>query len=292
MARIKNGILGGVQGCVGDVEGFIRNGEAFIRKKKKKSTVPRSRKQLANMQKMSVVGEMIHSMTTFVALGFGLVSKNQSFSANNAVKSYQLKHSLQGEYPHLAIDYAQVRLSEGQLPIAVNASVNLADNGIEFSWEVDADQSYDRATPRVMLLVYAPALKKSYYTLSGARKNAGTNFMELPDTFMGHKLHAYMSFITDDKNEISNSVYVGSVGYEEEPVALTTAFIVPEKPIQHAELSKKTSESGKQTNREISTDTTIEAALDIKKKKAIQTDPKDKPGQRIKTVMKKIKNRS
>ncbi|TDQ09219.1 DUF6266 family protein [Pedobacter metabolipauper] len=284
MARIKNGILGGVQGCIGDVEGFIRNGEAFIRKRKKKSTVPRSVKQLANMQKMSVIGEMIHSMTSFVALGFELISKNQSFSANNAAKSYQLKHSLQGQYPNLNIDYAQVRLSEGQLPVAVNPIVNLMDNGVQFSWEIDADQSYDRATPRVMLLVYAPALKKSYYTLSGARKNAGTDFMELPDSFKGHELHAYISFITDDKNEISNSAYVGSIG---------PAFIEGRNEAEDSFKAQNDDHKDVLTTKSIEhKDLLIPAIItidDIKPEKVVHTKPNDRFDKRAKAVMKRIK---
>ncbi|WP_084241516.1 DUF6266 family protein [Pedobacter africanus] len=58
-----------------------------------------------------------------------------------------------------------------------------------------------------MLLVYAPALNKSFYILSGARRTAGTEFLELPDKFLHQQLHCYISFVADDRKAISDSVY-------------------------------------------------------------------------------------
>jgi hypothetical protein len=59
-----------------------------------------------------------------------------------------------------------------------------------------------------MLLVYAPALNKSFYILSAARRTAGTEFLELPDEFKNQELHGYISFIADDRKAISDSAYI------------------------------------------------------------------------------------
>ena len=51
MARIKNGILGGISGKIGDAEGYVRNGIAYIRAKKHKNKKAPSVKQLVARQK-------------------------------------------------------------------------------------------------------------------------------------------------------------------------------------------------------------------------------------------------
>ncbi|TDQ08638.1 DUF6266 family protein [Pedobacter metabolipauper] len=209
MARIRNGILGGVSGKLGPVECFIRNGEAFVKLCKKKRTVPLSPKQLGVCQKLIIANEMINSMTPFVALGFDQAVKGLSRTANNAAKSYQIRNSINGTYPDQTIDYPKVRLTEGDLPAAENPGVAAVENGLKFSWDVDDRNRFDQQWTRAMLLVYVPALKSSYYTLSGARRNEGSDVMELPSSFKGYELQTYISFISDDKLGISNSVYAG-----------------------------------------------------------------------------------
>jgi len=64
-----------------------------------------------------------------------------------------------------------------------------------------------------MLLAYSPALNKSFYTLSGARIMEKTDFMELPIAFKGQLLHIYLAFHSDDRKQISNSTYAGTINY-------------------------------------------------------------------------------
>jgi hypothetical protein len=67
---------------------------------------------------------------------------------------------------------------------------------------------------QVMLLVYSADLNKSFYTMSGARRLSGTDWLELPHYFNGLGLETYISFTGDDRKRISDSVYAGRVGYQ------------------------------------------------------------------------------
>lgn len=58
-----------------------------------------------------------------------------------------------------------------------------------------------------MLLVHCPGLNKSFYDLSGVKRLAKEQFVELPSDFNGRVLHAYLTFVTDDRVAVSDSVY-------------------------------------------------------------------------------------
>ncbi len=213
MARLKDGLLGGLSGKIGDVIGYIRYGKAYVKMKTLKPKKEPSLAQLAEREKMRVVNRFINSMTEFVRIGFSLEAADKTHSANSAAKSYQMKNAMAGVYPALGVDYAKVLLSKGVIDPALNISVLGMPTGIQFSWELSQRTSVYHKRSRVMLLVYAPALNKSFYSLSGARITENTDFMELPIAFRGQLLHMYVAFHSDDKKQISNSTYAGTINY-------------------------------------------------------------------------------
>lgn len=208
MARIKNGILGGLNGTVGDAEGYVRNGIAYVRSKRRKTNKPPTAKVLAARQRMALVNRFINSTTLFVRTGFENVAKGKAFSANNAAKSYQLKNALEGIYPEMVINYSKVLLSRGTLEPAENAAVYPIPDGLMFTWDCSniAENLYKRSV--AMLLVHCPELQKSCYDLSGVKREAREQFIALPHQFIGRQLHCYLSFIAEDRKNIADSVYV------------------------------------------------------------------------------------
>lgn len=213
MARLEKGLFGAFTGKIGNVEGYLRKGVPVIRLKKRKTNIPPSLKQLAVRQKMKVVNVFIGSMTRYVAAGFDLAAANETYTANNAAKSYQLLNAVQGQYPDFEIDYSKARLTEGDLPVADDPQVQPLANGLLFTWAFDANEGFYYQRQQVMLLVYAPVINQSFYTLSGARRTTGAETMELPGDFKAHTLECYISFVADDRKAISNSVYAGQVVY-------------------------------------------------------------------------------
>ncbi|MNL60525.1 hypothetical protein D3C87_1843420 [compost metagenome] len=99
------------------------------------------------------------------------------------------------------------------MPVADEPEVQPLANGLLFTWGFALNEGFYYQRQQVMLLVYAPAISKAFYTLSGARRMTGAEAMELPDDFKGQLLECYMSFVADDRKAISNSVYVGQVVY-------------------------------------------------------------------------------
>ncbi|RZM13748.1 MAG: hypothetical protein EOO88_44485 [Pedobacter sp.] len=213
MARLKNGIFGGISGKINDVIGYIRYGKAFVKMKSIKPVPERKPGQLEGQQRMAVVNEFINSMTEFVRIGFTLDAAKKTHSANAAAKSYQMKNAVIGSYPSLEIDYPRVLLSKGLIDPPVNVSAVALTTGLQFSWELSHRTEVYHKRSRVMLLAYAPSLNKSFYTLIGVRSMEKTDFLELPLASKGQLLHLYAAFHSDDKKQISDSTYAGTVNY-------------------------------------------------------------------------------
>lgn len=136
MAIFDDGVLGGFRGKIGTVEGYLRKGIPVLRSRRKKSKKNKigSPKQKAARRRIKVVNAFIGTLTAFVRVGFGLQAADVSQTANNLAKSYQLLHSIQGEYPDLTIDYSKAVLAMGTLPMPENIQVSVIENELHFSW--------------------------------------------------------------------------------------------------------------------------------------------------------------
>lgn len=211
MARLKNGILGGIQGIVGNLEGYMLNGEYVIRSRRKKSTKQPSEKQKACRRKMVVVNNFLSAFIPFVQVGFTYTAAGKTYNGYNAATAYQIKNAIAGEYPDYAIDYMKVRLTEGPMDNkGINATVTLQEDRLIFTWK--ADLSYAHSSDRVMLLAYSPALSEAVYTLCGAKRSTGTDILLLPDdTWKGKVIEIYLSFVSENRKQCMNSVYLGQI---------------------------------------------------------------------------------
>jgi hypothetical protein len=205
MAVSKNGISGLFQGVAGGMEFYIAQGKQVVRARRKTSSVPPSQKQQTIRQKTALVSSFLRDMVPFVREGYSAISRNHYAYAT--AQSYLVKNAVTGEYPDCRIDYSKVLLTRGTLNNKVlNARVKLKDNKVIFSWT--GDMSPQQYNDRLMALVYAPSLNQAVYILSGALRSAGGDRLTLPnETWLDTTLYAYMSFMSVETKECSDSVF-------------------------------------------------------------------------------------
>jgi hypothetical protein len=210
MARFNNGIMGGFTGILGGVEGYIRKGQPVMRARRRK-VVGSSDAQKACRQKMKVVNEFTRMITDFVRIGFGVDAASTTKTANNLAKSYQLLHGIKGEYPNLEIDYPKVRVTSGTLEVVQNPTMVLEGSVLNFSWENDKMRDNRFEDDQLMILVYYPDKMTATRRHTGARRGALKDTVGIHKLKPGERAEAYLSFRSDDRLSISNSVYVGFV---------------------------------------------------------------------------------
>lgn len=212
MAILKDGVNGGFTGKVGSVIGYQLNGQWVIKglpkpnKKNKKGTADQNKCR----GKFTLMQGFLSTVLYFIRVGFNLEAKLRMISAHNVAKSYNMLHAFSEDGQ---IIYSKIRLTQGDLQGADEPTVAAAENGLQFSWNNKLVTGFQNTDDQVMLLAYNKESKKAYYFLSGARRKKGTDLLEIPDFYKGNAFHTWISFIADDRESISNSVYVGLIIY-------------------------------------------------------------------------------
>ena len=214
MGSLKNGLFGGFHGRIGNLVGYVLNGKSIIRTIGK-SSKPLSPARKINCDRMSVVNQFLRPLTSFIKLGFHLKVAGTNRNYYNEAVSYNKKHAVRGEYPNAQLDYSKAMLSMGSLLIAEKPQIQLIGEEVEFSWAFSKDRWRENGNDRAMLLVYFPDGNAERHVLSGARRSEGKDRLYIGPRFANQRMEAYISFIKDDGSEISDSVYVGSIGEKE-----------------------------------------------------------------------------
>ncbi|TKC09241.1 DUF6266 family protein [Pedobacter frigoris] len=212
MARSSTGAQGLVTGKIGNTYYYVRYGKQQVRAASH-IIKPKSEKQLAQQQRMSVLKPVISYLKLYIRVGFALKGIEKADSASNCFRSYNLKHAIKGQYPNQEIDYPAVRLSEGNLSLPLNAAVQSVADGFKFTWAFDAQDPNGSPYDRTMLLVYFPEVDQPrfFQIISGAERSDCEELLKVPVAMKGRFAETYISFITDDRSSISDSVYTGRV---------------------------------------------------------------------------------
>ena len=285
MARFNNGIMGGFTGIVGHIEGYIRKGQPVMRSRRRKVT-KFSDAQLACRQRMKVVNEFTRMITDYVRIGFELDAAPTTKTANNLAKSYQLLHGLKGEYPNLEIDYPKVRVTSGTLEVVQNPIMVLEGLDLNFSWENDKIRDRSFEDDQLMILLYYPDRMIGRYRFTGARRGALKDSMKIYKLKPGERIEAYLSFRSDDRKSISNSVYVGSITGEaviEAPIEILQEElpqVEPEIYKEEPEITKVEPETARATEATTAAPfkskliAAIERTVEARSKPALKAEPK------------------
>jgi len=91
----------------------------------------------------------------------------------------------------------------------VREMVCLSDQLLYMSWQNVAESIYSAATDRATVIVYNPS-KRAFVTFKGeAGRGDMETLLQLPATFAGDEVHAYMYFVCAAGDRVSTSVYLG-----------------------------------------------------------------------------------
>ncbi len=218
MAVISNGINGGFSGKAGTVVGYYRLGKWVIRALPRKSNKNKkgSVNQNISRSRFTKMQHFLSPILDFVRVGFNMEGRSKQMTSHNAAKSYNMLHAFT---PEGEVDFSKILVSSGNLPGALDAIVQKDDTGLHFSWADNSGEQGAESRDQVMLLAYDDMFfesdghkkPKAYMMLSGARRKTKMETLEIAPISIGHTLHTYIAFISDDREHISTSTYVGEI---------------------------------------------------------------------------------
>jgi hypothetical protein len=208
MGKAKNGILGPVSGKVGNVIFYVLNGEACMRTLGTRQA-PLTPDELVSTSKMTSVMNFFKPIKPFIKLGFGTGLQHSNHNYHNAATSYNRRYAvtlIDGK-PEIAFDRARVSSGTGLEP--EQPRVELIENDLHFSWAHREDLDWEAGADQVMMMAYFPEDNLAIYETAGAKRKTGQDTLSLHSFLSTKRMELYISFITQDRKNVSNSVYLG-----------------------------------------------------------------------------------
>lgn len=212
MATVTGSIMGFFKGKIGNAISYQLNGKNVVKSLPEKSAKNKrgSVMQNVNRSKFTKMQHFLQPILYFIRVGFNIEAHSRQMSAHNVAKSYNMLNAFS---PEGEIDYSKVLVSFGNLPGPLTAQVETDDTGLHFSWTNPIDSSGIYRSDQVMLLAYCPSDGSAEMMLSGARRKAEKESLELWKNKTPLPYHTWIAFISDDRQHISMSTYVGEVTF-------------------------------------------------------------------------------
>jgi hypothetical protein len=192
MGKLIGGIFGQVKGKVGKLVSYKLLGEDVIRVVGENKHEP-TLAQLDCRQRLKVTAGVQKPIKEFIKIGFRYVAAMENMYPANAASAYNYHHALTGEYPDIAVDFSKLRVAQGELPVAINASVEAVEEGLRFSWDTGDWMDFDERRHRVMLLAYFPEFQRATFQYNGATRYDGTDVLPVAENLRGTFMETYLS---------------------------------------------------------------------------------------------------
>jgi hypothetical protein len=210
MGKAKNGLYGPITGKVSNLVWFRRYGQDYVRTKGVR-TAPLSTLQKANCSDMSVLMNFFKNIKPFLKTGFANQGIGTTLNYHNIATAYNKTHAIHLIDGKVEIDFAQVLLSAGRVSEPEDAAVLLSDKGLEFTWNYDETRDWESRKDQAMLMAYFPESNEARYMTSSARRADGKDLLALHASYLNTRMEVYLAFITDDRTDVSMSVYLGRI---------------------------------------------------------------------------------
>ena len=212
MAIIENGANGVFTGKAGSVTGYYSNGKWIIRglRKSSKKNKKGTEKQRACRSRFTLMQNFLKPIVYYLRIGFNMESKKRMMTALNVAKSYNM---LYAQSQDGTIDYSKVCLTYGNIIGEDTPQLEVKENGILFNWINNNYSDHMRGFDQVMVMVYDVEKGITYSEIGGAKRRACAETLILAKSSPNRTYHIWMSFISNDRLDISMSIYCGVISY-------------------------------------------------------------------------------
>lgn len=211
MGTYKGGPLSLFSGKVGDTVSYTTKVGYSVIRQIGTRIAPFTAAERANQKGTGLVTNFLNALLPVIRIGFQNVPAGKHWTAYNYASSILKLNSLKGSGLDKEINYKAVVLSVGDIPPPKSKKVELLSNKLIFEWEADTDSEKADRNDRVMIVAYFPETLQAIFLLCGATRTEERQIIPLPDFTRETVMETYISFVSDDRKSVSNSVYTGQV---------------------------------------------------------------------------------
>ncbi|MET1057328.1 MAG: DUF6266 family protein [Pedobacter sp.] len=213
MAIVTTGPYVGFSGTINGMTYYqLKDGRTVVKNKNKKRTKAATPSQEVNQSVMGMISHFMKPFEEIATVGYQNLAKAKGDNTHNMMASHLWK-VLESTPNGRKIDLRRFLITQGNLPAARDISVNMTGEGLEFTWNTDVKAKLSHHTDQVILLAYFPTLEEVESKIGGAERRAGKDVLLLNGIEKGHVAEIYISFITNDRSDLSNSIYLGQLNW-------------------------------------------------------------------------------
>lgn len=214
MAIITSGPYLGYSGTVdGITYSQLKNGKTSAKKKNGPRKVPATASQVQMMSATRIYSQFVKSLREFVNVGYALEATLLLDNPYNAMIKQTRSSAFHDLEKSVSIDYSNILVSKGSLPLPKTYTVEMTETGLLYTWSTEIIDRLSHFSDQIMMLAYFPELQESHFLTSGRERRSGTDLLDLRGIEKGHLAEVYLSFVSNDRKAIANSVYVGQFNW-------------------------------------------------------------------------------
>lgn len=211
MAEIKEGILGGVSGKVGTVVGFPWRDKNLIRSLPKKSSKPRTEKQLTQQSKLIYCTQFLTPLRKFVNKNIAVTNKNKI--GFEVLLSKLMKEMYIENDETFHIDYSHLYLALGVLPTTPKTTVKFLKNGkLKLQWENNSCQGIAEKEDKLTVIALMQESQEFHLFERIANRQDGKISLTLPDEWIDGSMHLWYIWSNEADDLNSTSMYLDCLG--------------------------------------------------------------------------------
>jgi hypothetical protein len=204
MAKMKQGIFGGLSGKVGNLTGSSWKGTPVVKSRPQSVAYPATTGQVAQTTKMSaivafckpILSGWIKPLWDRAAVGM---------SGYNAFVKANIAEFADGEID----DYANLIMSKGtmQAPVILTSALSAGAGDLHFSWQISPLTGLELATD-IAYCLYINETTGAIHVSSGNIRSSSGYILLLDENLVeGDIIHLYLAFKRANGTVISNNAY-------------------------------------------------------------------------------------
>lgn len=156
-----------------------------------------------------MIAELVKPIKDYIDVGLAGAAAKKKVNTYNFFVQELNDHCFVGVYPDIRFDYSSMKLTKGGMIPPQEADVTVTETGLSFSWSPELKIRGVHYSDQVMLMAIFPELEDARYIIGGTQRIAGSQQLPLLGIRKGSTAECFISFITDHRKDISDSVYLG-----------------------------------------------------------------------------------
>lgn len=211
MGKVGDSLLGGTSGRTGRIVVANVYGNEITRIRPKKMSKKPTVKQELIQSRMKESATFMESYKAYACKHYGVrigMKSCYNLAMTNLMANFEIDYTAKTITPK----YPSLSFSKGSLlpPIPL-ALTSTAPSAIEVNWQDNSGGTPERATDLAQILFAVEDEGNTMFLENTATRSQETYTANLPATVSGKEVHVWLAFRNDEKSNVSNSVYLGTI---------------------------------------------------------------------------------